>query len=84
LDDSIDNTFVSSVRRQVGCVHCFARSTGRPAVQEGIGALVALGFHKPGDVENRLGYYLGQIARQGRRATRFPTPTVGHSSRLLA
>jgi len=20
-------------------------------------------FHKPGDVENRLGYYLGQIAR---------------------
>jgi hypothetical protein len=21
------------------------------------------GFHKPGDVENRLGYYLGQIAR---------------------
>jgi len=21
------------------------------------------GFHKPGNVENRLGYYLGQIAR---------------------
>jgi hypothetical protein len=63
LDDSIDNTFVSSVRRRVGCVHCFAQSTGRPAVQEGIGELLALGFHKPGDVENRLGYYLGQIAR---------------------
>jgi hypothetical protein len=24
---------------------------------------MAKGFHKPGDVENRLGYYLGQIAR---------------------
>jgi enoyl-CoA hydratase/carnithine racemase len=38
-------------------------SLGRPAAQEGIKALMALGFHKPGDVENRLGYYLGQIAR---------------------
>jgi enoyl-CoA hydratase/carnithine racemase len=37
-------------------------SLGRPAAQEGIKALMALGFHKPGDVENRLGYYLGQIA----------------------
>jgi hypothetical protein len=24
---------------------------------------MARGFHQPGDVENRLGYYLGQIAR---------------------
>jgi enoyl-CoA hydratase/carnithine racemase len=37
-------------------------SLGRPAAQEGIKALMAKGFHKPGDVENRLGYYLGQIA----------------------
>jgi enoyl-CoA hydratase/carnithine racemase len=37
-------------------------SLGRPAAQEGIKALMAQGFHKPGDVENRLGYYLGQIA----------------------
>ena len=36
---------------------------GRPAAQNGIKALMACGFHKPGDVENRLGYYLGQIAR---------------------
>jgi hypothetical protein len=28
-----------------------------------IKALTARGFQKPGDVENRLGYYLGQIAR---------------------
>ncbi len=39
------------------------KSLGRPAAQEGIKALMARGFHKPGDVENRLGYYLGQLAR---------------------
>jgi enoyl-CoA hydratase/carnithine racemase len=38
-------------------------SLGRPAAQEGIKALLARGFHKPGDVEDRLGYYLGQIVR---------------------
>jgi enoyl-CoA hydratase/carnithine racemase len=37
------------------------KSLGRPAAQDGIKALMARGFHKPGDVENRLGYYLGQI-----------------------
>jgi hypothetical protein len=41
---------------------CIA-SLGRPAAQSGIKALMALGFHKPGDVENRLGYYLTQIPR---------------------
>src|SRR6202140_3594333 len=41
---------------------CIA-SLGRPAAQEGIKTLIARGFHKPGDVDNRLGYYLGQIAR---------------------
>jgi hypothetical protein len=38
-------------------------SLGRSAPQNGIKALMARGFHKPGDVENRLGYYLGQITR---------------------
>ena len=38
-------------------------SVGRSAAQEAIKALMAPGFHKPGDVENRLGYYLSQIAR---------------------
>jgi len=41
---------------------CIA-SLRRPAAQEGIKALMARGFHQPGDVENRLGYYLGQIGR---------------------
>jgi enoyl-CoA hydratase/carnithine racemase len=37
-------------------------SLGRPAAQDGIKALTARGFQAPGDVENRLGYYLGQLA----------------------
>src|SRR6202789_789574 len=41
---------------------CIA-SLGRPAAQNGIQALMAQGFHQPGEVENRLGYYLGQIKR---------------------
>jgi enoyl-CoA hydratase/carnithine racemase len=41
---------------------CIA-SLGRPAAQKGTAALNAQGFQKPGDVENRLGYYLGQLAR---------------------
>jgi hypothetical protein len=41
---------------------CIA-SLGRPAAQNAIKALMAQGFHKPGDVENRLGYYVGQLPR---------------------
>jgi enoyl-CoA hydratase/carnithine racemase len=39
---------------------CMA-SIGRPASQARIKALVERGFHKAGDVENRLGFYLGQL-----------------------
>ena len=35
----------------------------RPAAQERIKKLIEQGFHKPGDAENRLGYYLGQLER---------------------
>jgi hypothetical protein len=41
-------------------VACIA-SLGRPAAQNGIKSLMDSGFHKPGDVENRLGDYFGQI-----------------------
>lgn len=41
---------------------CIA-SLGRPAAQNGNRALMAHGFHKPGDVEKWLGYYLGEILR---------------------
>jgi enoyl-CoA hydratase/carnithine racemase len=39
---------------------CFA-AIQRPAAQKRIAALLERGLHKPGDVENRLGYYLGQL-----------------------
>src|SRR5204863_9058981 len=41
---------------------CLA-SIMRPATQKRIEALMAQGFHKPGDVEGRLGYYVGQVGR---------------------
>jgi enoyl-CoA hydratase/carnithine racemase len=57
------NTSLSpDVELGAGWDACIA-SLGRPAAQDGIKALMASGFHKPGDVENRLGYYLGQIER---------------------
>jgi hypothetical protein len=57
----LTNTSVRrSVRRRVDSR---IASLGRFAAQDGIKALMARGFRTPGDVENRLGYYLGQIAR---------------------
>ena len=41
---------------------CLA-SIMRPAAQERIKQLMEQGFHKPGDVENRLGYHVGQLGR---------------------
>jgi len=41
---------------------CLA-SIMRPAAQKRIRALMTQGFHKPGDVEERLGYYVGQVGR---------------------
>jgi enoyl-CoA hydratase/carnithine racemase len=41
---------------------CFA-SIMRPAAQKRINKLMEQGFHKPGDVEDRLGYYVGQVGR---------------------
>jgi enoyl-CoA hydratase/carnithine racemase len=38
---------------------CMA-SVVRPAAQARIKALMAQGLHQPGDVENRMGYYIGQ------------------------
>ncbi len=41
---------------------CLA-SIARPAAQKRIGLLMERGFHEPGDVENRLGYHVGQLGR---------------------
>lgn len=39
----------------------FLSSVRRPASQAKLRKLMELGFHKPGDVENRLGYYVGRL-----------------------
>src|SRR5256885_13960717 len=41
---------------------CIA-SIMRPAAQKRIKKLMERGFHKPGDVEDRLGYHVGQVGR---------------------
>jgi enoyl-CoA hydratase/carnithine racemase len=56
----VNTSLPPDVELGAGWDACIA-SLGRPAAQEGIKALMARGFHKPGDVENRLGYYLGEI-----------------------
>jgi enoyl-CoA hydratase/carnithine racemase len=39
----------------------FLASLGRPASQKRIKALMERGFHRGGDVENRLGFHVGQL-----------------------
>src|SRR5215469_3254047 len=39
----------------------FLAALNRPASQQRIKALMDRGFHRPGDVENRLGFHIGQI-----------------------
>jgi enoyl-CoA hydratase/carnithine racemase len=58
----VNTSLPPDVELGAGWDACIA-SLGRPAAQAGIKELMARGFHKPGDVENRLGYYLGEIAR---------------------
>ncbi|MGB0012588.1 MAG: hypothetical protein WBQ03_13345 [Candidatus Sulfotelmatobacter sp.] len=58
----VNTSLPPDVELGAGWDACIA-SLGRPAAQNGIKALMERGFHKPGDVENGLGYYLGQIVR---------------------
>lgn len=39
----------------------FLAALGRPASQKRIKALIERGFHRSGDVENRLGFHVGQL-----------------------
>ena len=41
----------------------FMAALARPAAQTRIKQLMERGFHKPGDVETRLGYHVGQLGR---------------------
>jgi enoyl-CoA hydratase/carnithine racemase len=58
----VNTSLPADVELGAGWDACIA-SLGRPAAQWGIKTLIARGFHKPGDVENRLGYHLGELAR---------------------
>jgi enoyl-CoA hydratase/carnithine racemase len=58
----VNTSLPPEVELGAGWDACMA-SIGRPAAQAGIQALMAQGFHQPGEVEDRLGYYLGQIKR---------------------
>ena len=58
----VNTSLPPDVELGAGWDACIA-SLGRPAAQNGIKALMERGFHKPGDAENRLGYYLSQIPR---------------------
>jgi enoyl-CoA hydratase/carnithine racemase len=58
----VNTSLPPDVELGAGWDACIA-SLGRPAAQKGIKALFAQGFHKPGDAEDRLGYYVGQIPR---------------------
>jgi enoyl-CoA hydratase/carnithine racemase len=58
----VNTSLPPDVELGAGWDACIA-SLGRSAAQDGIRALTARGFQKPGDVESRLGYHLGQITR---------------------
>jgi hypothetical protein len=42
-------------------------SVERPAAQESINALLEQGLQQPGDAEDRLGFYVGQLGLKGER-----------------
>jgi enoyl-CoA hydratase/carnithine racemase len=50
------------VEMAAGWDACMA-SVARPATQARLKAFMDLGFHKPGDVENRIGHYLEELYR---------------------
>ena len=56
----VNTSLPPDVELGAGWDACIA-SLGRPAAQQGIKALIAEGFHKPGDIEDRLGFHLGQL-----------------------
>jgi enoyl-CoA hydratase/carnithine racemase len=51
-----------AVEIKAGWDACMA-SIGHPAAQDRVRALFEQGFHKPGDAEDRLGFYLGRLGR---------------------
>jgi enoyl-CoA hydratase/carnithine racemase len=68
----VNTSLPPDVELGAGWDACIA-SLWRSAAQDGIKALMARGFHKPGDVENRR-ILPGPNRALGRRPTRFSTP----------
>jgi enoyl-CoA hydratase/carnithine racemase len=58
----VNTSLPADVEMAAGWDACI-NSLGRPATQRNFKTLFAEGFHKPGEVEDRLGYYLGQLGR---------------------
>src|ERR1700680_1959400 len=56
--------FPPDVEIAAGWYACMA-SIPRPAAQGKIKALFEQGFHRPGDAEDRLGFYVGQLGHAG-------------------
>jgi hypothetical protein len=52
---------IASLPSDADIVPEFLASVQRPAAQARIMALMERGFHRPGDAENRLGHYVGQL-----------------------
>jgi enoyl-CoA hydratase/carnithine racemase len=57
----VNTSLAPDVELGAGWDACIA-SLGRPAAQENIKALMARGFHKPGDIEDRLGFHIGELS----------------------
>jgi enoyl-CoA hydratase/carnithine racemase len=57
------NSLPPDVEMAAGWDACMA-SLARPAAQGRIKALFEQGFHKPGDAEDRLGFYVGRLAAE--------------------
>jgi enoyl-CoA hydratase/carnithine racemase len=55
------NSLPPDVEMAAGWNACMA-SLARPAAQDRIKALFEQGFHKPGDAEDRLGFYVGRLS----------------------
>jgi enoyl-CoA hydratase/carnithine racemase len=59
----VNTSLPPDVELGAGWDACVA-SLGRPAAQQGIKALTDRGFQAPGDVENRLGFHLGELGQE--------------------
>jgi enoyl-CoA hydratase/carnithine racemase len=57
----VNTSLPPDVELDAGWTACIA-SLGRPSARDNIKTLIAEGFHKAGDIEDRLAYHIGQLA----------------------